>query len=154
LQLAGAREVQVPFRKGQSGNVAGRKVGQLNRLTRAVNALAAKHGPNIVKKVIQAAENGDPNCRQLFFRYCLPRLRYIDQPTDRPPVTSAAEAAERIAEIAAKVESGALDLDTGAALVAGMQAFASAKSVSDLERRLDGVLTELAALKAEIKGTP
>ena len=48
------------------------------------------------------------------------------------------------------MEKGEIGIDEAQALIAAGAGFASAKSVSELEKRLDGVLTELAALKAEI----
>jgi hypothetical protein len=145
----------MPFQPGRSGNPKGRPQGSRNKASLMVDALLFKNMKGIADVLVREALAGQHWAVTLALKDMLPtRSRKVDDPIERPAVATVEDAAQRIAETLSRMEAGALDLDEAQALIAAAQAFASAKSVSDLEKRLDGVLTELAALKAELKGTP
>jgi hypothetical protein len=144
--------VQVAYPKGTSGNPKGRPQGAVNKLTRAVNNLAAKEGPGIVKAVIEAAKLGDPQCRILFFRYCLPRVRFVDTPVERPPLATIDEAAARIAEVATRLERGEIGVEEGAALVEVHKAFVESRRTAQLEVEVGELRDTVARLTQLIEG--
>jgi hypothetical protein len=65
----------VPFRKGQSGNPAGKKPGTRNRATQIAEALLHEHAPDILKGVVDRALAGDPLSIKLCLEQILPRRR-------------------------------------------------------------------------------
>lgn len=73
------------FQPGQSGNPAGYKKGQPNKITAAIRKLVNAEGPEIVRKVIEDAKNGDVAARQLFCKHLLPRYRTVMTPIDMKP---------------------------------------------------------------------
>jgi hypothetical protein len=65
------------------------------------------------------------------------------------------DAAERVADIARRMEAGVLSLDEGAALIAAAQAFAEARKSSTLEievRELRDTVSRLAAMIEQGQG--
>ena len=57
----------------------------------------------------------------------------------------------RIADIVARMEQGLVDLDEGAALVAGLQAYISGRSVAELEAEVLGLREVVARLQARVE---
>ena len=57
----------------------------------------------------------------------------------------------RIADIVARMEQGLVDLDEGAALVAGLQAYISGRSVAELEAEVLGLRETVARLQARVE---
>jgi hypothetical protein len=127
----------VAYRKGESGNVNGRPVGAVNKLTREMNRLAVMEGPDIVARVIEQANLGDPQCRALFFKHIAPKSRLIDGAHDLPPMTTIEGASERIAAINAKLEKGELGVDEAQALIGGAQAYVEARRSVQLEAEVE-----------------
>ena len=140
----------MPFARGRSGNAAGRPLGAVNKLTREGRRIAGKEGSTIIKKIAENGRNGDAHAQRLFMTFLYPRVQFIDSQVERAPLATVQEAAERVADTVARMEKGEIGIDEAQALIVAGAGFASARSVSELEKRLDGVLTELAALKAEI----
>jgi hypothetical protein len=137
------------FRKGQSGNPAGLKPGTPRRLTRDGQRLATKDGPAIIKKIIADANAGEPFAQRLFMQYLYPRSKLVEAPVnDTKPVATVEDAASRIAEVMAKMESGALDIDEAQAVATMAQAFTATRNVAELERRSAEMLEQIEALKA------
>jgi Family of unknown function (DUF5681) len=68
------------FKKGQSGNPAGRPVGSRNRTTIALEALLDGEGEALTRKAIEMAKGGDATAMRL----CLDRI--ISPRKDRPVV--------------------------------------------------------------------
>jgi hypothetical protein len=57
-----------PFRKGQSGNPAGRKKGVATRLVGELQQAVAADAMTIVKSIIASAKSGDVESRRAFLR--------------------------------------------------------------------------------------
>jgi hypothetical protein len=130
------------------------KPGTLHKLTREARRVATAEGPAILKDIVTRAKAGDPFCQRLFMHYLFPRSKLVDEPSDQPPLASAAEAAERIAAIAAKMEAGELDLGEGAELIAAAQAYAEARKTSQLEAEVEELRQTVARLAAIVEGRP
>ncbi len=68
----------MPYKKGESGNPAGRPVGSTNAVTvqRAnLNKLLLESGEEIVKVVIETAKAGDLSASKLVLERILPALK-------------------------------------------------------------------------------
>src|SRR6516165_8858405 len=102
------------FRKGQSGNPAGRPKGSLNRATIMAQALIDGQSEALTQTLIQMALEGEPTAMRLSMERLLAPRR------DRPvsfqlrPIGSARDAAEAQSDIAAAVSSGRMTPAEGA----------------------------------------
>jgi hypothetical protein len=67
-----------PFKKGQSGNPAGRPLGRRNEQTLAAEALLQGEAAALTRKAIELALQGDPTALKL----CLERI--LARPRERP----------------------------------------------------------------------
>src|SRR5829696_10061465 len=67
------RFATLPFKKGQSGNPAGKKPGTRHRTTQMAEALLHEHAPDILRGVVERALAGDPLSIKLCLEQILPR---------------------------------------------------------------------------------
>lgn len=124
------------FKKGQSGNPAGRPKGARNKTTLAVEALLDGDAAKLTKKAIECALAGDvtalrlcldrisPPSRERRLRFTLPKLETAD---DLPDVTAA---------IIRAVADGELGPSEGEALLRMTDCFRRAFDSAEIERRL------------------
>jgi hypothetical protein len=102
------------FRKGRSGNPAGRPKGSLNRATILAQALIDGQSEALTQTLIQMALERDPVAMRLSMERILPPRK------DRPvtfqlrPIGSSRDAAEAQSDIAAAVSSGRMTPAEGA----------------------------------------
>src|SRR3954454_9098910 len=81
-----------PFKKGQSGNPAGKPKGARHRATQAVDALLDGEAETLTRKAIELAKSGDTVAMRLCMdRLCPPRR---DRPVmfSLPKIETAADA--------------------------------------------------------------
>ena len=102
-----------PFRKGASGNPAGKRKGTRHRTTRAVEALLEGEAEDLTRKAIEFAKAGD----MAALRLCLERI--APPRKDRPiafrlrPIKTAAEAAAAMAGHCSRCCDGRPNPDRG-----------------------------------------
>ena len=127
------------FRKGQSGNPAGRQPGCRNRATLAVESLLENQAQALTKTAIELALEGDTTA----LRLCLER---IAPPPRSRAVSFAVPRIDRIEDLAGalgaifqEVAGGRLHLDEGAALVGMLEAKRKAMETIDLEQRVQAL---------------
>jgi hypothetical protein len=121
-------------------------------LTQEGRRIATKEGPAIIKDIAKRARLGDPFCQRLFMHFLYPRTRYIDKPAgEAAPMDTVASAAVKIAALAAKIETGEISTDDGAALIESVKAFAEVKKIADLETELETMRETIAKLREEIR---
>jgi hypothetical protein len=94
------------FRKGQSGNPAGRPRGSRNAATLAVEAMLDGEAERLTRKAIDLALAGDTVALKLCIDRICPARR--DRPVTfaLPPITSARDAADIAAAVAEAVAAG------------------------------------------------
>jgi hypothetical protein len=141
----------VTFRKGVSGNRAGKPVGAPHRLTLEGRRLASREGPAVLKKIVADAKAGEPFAQRLFMQFLYPRSKLVEAPVEREPIITTEDAAKRIAETLARMEAGALDLDEAQATAALAQAFVATRNVAKLEAEAVEMRERIARLRAEIE---
>jgi hypothetical protein len=80
------------------------------------------------------------------------RPRKVSDPAERPPPpTTVQEAAQRIADIVARMEGGEIDLDEGQTLIHGLQAYAEARKTQELEAEVERLRETVAKLQAKVE---
>jgi hypothetical protein len=118
------REPDGTFAKGNRANPKGRPLGARDKATQMVDKLLFKSVKGIAEVLVREANAGQRWAVKAALRPMLPgRSRKVSDPVERQPVATVEEAAERIAAIIARMEAGAIDLDEGATLISGLQAF-------------------------------
>lgn len=122
----------MPFKKGQSGNPAGRPkgTGQAAKLRRAI----ADDIPDILDAMVKAAKSGDTAAAGLLLDRAIPKLKPEAQPVmvDMKRDTLAGRATAVLDAVA----DGQLDPDTAAALVNAVAKLARVVEISEIESRL------------------
>lgn len=134
-----------PFRKGRSGNPAGRKAGSRNRASLAVEELLEGQAEKLTRKCFEKALHGDMTAMKLCLeRLCPPRR---DRPVtiDLPPLVTAADVVSATARIIASVASGSITPDEGTALAGLVELHRRAIETGDHEQRLASVEARLAS---------
>jgi hypothetical protein len=112
----------------------------------------AKNLKIIADVFVAAAKAGEPWAVTLALRGMLPkRLHLVDEPIDRPPLSTVDGAVGRIAETVAGIETGALGLDEAAALIQGAQAFVAAKAQGVLEQKVADLQSTVERLTALVE---
>jgi hypothetical protein len=124
------------WQKGQSGNPRG-GASEPRKLTQVIRAIVSEKAPVILNKIVAAAEAGDPVAWQIFVRLLPPAARYVADPTNHPPPTSAQDAAAQIAEITSRLAKGELDLEGGGAVLDALRAFVTTHATVELERAVE-----------------
>ncbi len=137
-------KLQLPdrrFRKGQSGNPAGRKPGCRNRATMAAEALLEGEGEALTRKAIELALEGDTTALKLCLERIVPRRRSRTLSFDHPRIDKVSDLAQAIGSIFRDVAGGKLRLDEGATLVGMLEAKRRAVETVELEQRLRALET-------------
>jgi hypothetical protein len=124
------------FRKGQSGNPAGRPRGARNTATLAAEALLAGEAAALTRKAIELALAGDV----VALRICLDRIYPArkDRPVTfpLPPITSARDAADIAAAVAQAVAAGQLTPSEAAEIGKVIEIYVKAYQTAELNDRI------------------
>jgi hypothetical protein len=125
-----------PFRKGASGNPAGKAPGTRNRATLIAERLLDGEAETMVRMVIEKAKQGDT----FALRFCLDRIvpARRDRPVSLtiPKFNSAEDACNAMAAIMAAVARGELTPSEAAELSRLVEAYVKAIETLEIERRL------------------
>lgn len=127
------------FRKGQSGNPAGKPRGSRHRTTRAIDELLAGEADKITRKAIEMACEGDT----VALRLCLDRLAPARKdrpiPFALPPIERIEDLSRATAALITAVAEGELTPMEAAELSKLVDAHIKAVEVTDLNRRLEAL---------------
>lgn len=131
----GARDSNGRFRKGRSGNPAGRPRGSVNSATRAATLLLDTEAEALTRKAVELALNGDPAA----LRLCLERIIGVrrGRPVDLvlPSVATVADLAAAMAAITAAAAQGMITPDEAVALSQMVESFTRTLDAAHVERR-------------------
>jgi len=130
------------FRKGQSGNPAGRRPGCRNRATIAAEALLEGEAQALTRKAIELAIAGDTTALRLCLERIVPQQKSRTVAFDPPRIDRVADLAGAIGSIFREVACGRLRLDEGATLVGMLESKRRAMETIDLEKRLRALETQ------------
>jgi hypothetical protein len=126
-----------PFKKGESGNPAGKPPGTRNRTTLAVQELLSGEAERLTRKCVDLALQGDSTA----LRLCMERL--APPPKDRPitfpipPATTARDINVAFAAVVAAVSAGALTPMEGNSLAALLEVQRRGIESAELEERIE-----------------
>lgn len=124
------------FRKGESGNPAGRPLGARNRATLIAEALMEGEAEDLTRVLIERVRAGDPTAMKLYFERLVPPRRERPVPVALPAVTGPADLAPAMGAITAAVASGTLAPAEAGELTRMVEVLMRALDRSDFDRRL------------------
>ena len=135
----GARDGRGRFRKGRSGNPAGRPRGSVNRSTRAAIQLLDGEAEALTRKAIELALAGDP----IALRLCLDRIVGVrrGRPVELvgelavPPIANVRDLAAAMSSVAAAATQGAITPDEAVALGQMVESFTRILDAAHVERK-------------------
>src|SRR5690242_16581472 len=124
------------FRKGQSGNPAGKPKGARHRVTLAAEALLDGEAEGLSRKAVELALQGDTVALRLCLERILPPRKDRPAPVRLPTLETAADAAQATAAIVQAVAAGELTPSEATELSKLVEIFARTLEVSEFETRL------------------
>ena len=139
---AGAKQAKGQFKRGQSGNPAGKPVGARHATTRAVEALLNGEAEALTRKAVEMALAGDgPALRLCLDRIAPPRK---DMPVSfaLPPIKSAADTVAASSSLLDAVAGGEVTPDEAGRVMALLTAHRALVETGDLERRIEALETK------------
>jgi len=111
-------EKQGRFKKGQSGNPAGKPIGARHKTTLAIQALLDGEAEEIARRAVEAAKGGDMTAIRLVLERVLPARKDSPVYVDLPAMTSVSDAAKAMSAILAAVAAGEITPTEGDAIAA------------------------------------
>ena len=127
-----------PFRRGESGNSAGRPVGARHKATVAAETLLDGEAEGLTRKVVEMALAGDTVAMRLCLERILPPRRERPVRFNLPKLQSPSDAAAAMAAIAAGVADGNLTPSEAGELSKLVDAYVKAHA-SDFDQRLRAI---------------
>jgi len=134
-----------PFRKGQSGNPAGKPAGARHKTTLAVEALMEGDAETITKKAIALAKGGDLTAIKLVLDRIAPPRKGRLLRLALPQINNGSDTANALGVVVAAVADGRITPDEGRDLSAVIDAARTTHQQADLEARVK-------ELEATLKG--
>jgi Family of unknown function (DUF5681) len=128
-----------PFRRGESGNSAGRPVGARHKATVAAETLLDGEAEGLTRKVLEMALAGDTVAMRLCLERILPPRRERPVRFNLPKLQSPSDAAAAMAAIAAGVADGNLTPSEAGELSKLVDAYVKALEASDFDQRLRAI---------------
>jgi hypothetical protein len=143
------REPDGHFRKGHSGNPAGRPPGCRNHATEMAEVLLEGEVDALTRKAVELALEGDTTALKLCLELCLdrvvPRRKSQAVTFDLPQIDRVEDLGNAIGSVLKAAAGGRLFLDEAAALIGMMEARRKVMETIDLEKRLQALEAEAAA---------
>jgi hypothetical protein len=137
------------FRKGESGNPAGRPRGSRSRASVLVHGVLGERAQKIAQKVADLAEDGDTAAMRMCLDRIAPRRQYDPGSCELPSLNNAADSVEAMARIAEAVATGDLAPSEALALAKVVEIHLQALAVNGFEQRL-GKVESLAENTADL----
>lgn len=133
----GAKQARGRFRKGESGNPAGKPPGTRHATTLAVETLLAGDAERLTRKAIELAINGDTTA----LRLCLERIAPVRKEAPiivegLPPITSPQDAPRIVAALVEKVAAGQLAPGEAQSIATLLESYRRQSELADIEARL------------------
>lgn len=134
-----------PWRKGESGNPAGRPKGARHTALLALDAIGEAGAMDVMAAVVTAAKGGDMRAAEILLRRVWPERKGRPAPLAIPPITTIRDSAAAMGAVVQAVANGELSAEEGAAVAAVIESHRKAIEAGELEARV-------AALEAAGKG--
>jgi hypothetical protein len=147
-----SRSAKGQFKKGASGNSAGRPPGSRNKTTLACEELLAGEGEELILKVIEKAKQGDIHALLLCLERIIPVRKERCINLELRPVTSIQDLPIQFQDIATAIGEGRITPGEGESLSNILTSHAQTMERVDLDRRvaeLEGFLKEVQAYRRQ-----
>ncbi len=124
------------FKKGVSGNPAGRKKGSKNKVNLEIEKLLKADAKKITRQVIAKAKKGDMGAIKMFLERVSPPMK--DQPfqIELPELKSASDVTQYLATLAKETAKGNIPPTESEKLAKLADHYLKAVEVTDFEKRL------------------
>ena len=132
-----------PFRKGESGNPAGKPPGARNRTTLAIQELLDGEAENLTRKCVELALAGDTVALRLCLERLAPPLRERHMELSLPSVATAADLPAAIGAVLKAVAAGEITPGEAQAVVGLLDAQRRAVETTDLGTRVERLESEV-----------
>ncbi len=136
------------FKRGESGNPAGRPAGARNKTTLAMQALLDGEAEALTRKAIELALGGDMAALRLCLERLLPSRRDMPVTINLPPIVTAADTVRAMSAILEAVGLGELTPVEGEALAGLVEGQRRTIETAMLEKRLQALTAVLEARRA------
>jgi hypothetical protein len=133
------------FRKGLSGNPAGRAPGCRNHATQMAEVLLDGEVEALTHKAVELAMEGDTTALKLCLERIVPRRKSRAVTFDLPRIDRVEDLGNAIGSVLQEAARGRLFLDEAAALIGMMEARRKSIETIDFEKRLQALEAEAAA---------
>jgi hypothetical protein len=130
------KQIGSRFTRGASGNPSGRPRGSRHTALRALDAIGAEAGADIMRSVVAAAKGGDMRAADLILRRLWPERKGRPVQMDLPPITAPSDIVAALGAVAEAVAAGELSPEEGAAVAAILEALRRAVETVDMEQRI------------------
>lgn len=127
------------FRRGVSGNPAGKPKGTRHKVTQLAEKLMQDDAENIVNAVLKAARNGDMTAARLVLDRIAPARRDNPVRFELPEIGTAAEAAKAMGALVAAVAAGELTPSEAEQVAKIVDAYVRSLEANDFEARLQAL---------------
>lgn len=124
------------FKKGQSGNPAGRPKGSRNAATMAAEALLDGEADKLSRKAVDLALEGDIQALRLCLERIVPPRKSRPVSIDLPPLEIPADILKALACVTTAVGAGDLTPEEGQAVASLLEQTRRAQEVIQLDERL------------------
>ncbi|KVP69728.1 hypothetical protein WL40_07385 [Burkholderia ubonensis] len=121
------------FRKGESGNPAGKPKGARDKRT-ALRELLQPHAADLVQKAVELALAGDTAALRICIDRCIPAVKAKDEPISISGL--AGSLADQGKTVVAAMATGTITPDEAAAVMAVISAQAKIVEADELEKRI------------------
>jgi hypothetical protein len=125
------------WKKGQSGNPAGKKPGTRHRATLAIEKLLDGEGEALTRKAIELALDGDMTALKLCLDRICPARKSRPINIDLPPVDNGAGVSQAQAVVVQAVADGEITPEEGKVLADILEVRRKSIETADIELRLD-----------------
>lgn len=140
------KQIKGRFKKGESGNPAGRRRGSLNKCTLAAMALLRGEAVGITRVVVNAALGGDLTAIKICMERLIPPAKDVPLDVVLPKVVNVSDLAGFTGALLNKVACGEIGASEGEKLSKILAAHVQAIQLSEFENRL-ALLENSAGLK-------
>ena len=131
------------FKKGQSGNPAGRKFGSKSKTTILLGQMLQGQAEQLVQKAIDMALKGDSQMLRALLDKLLPNRKDLAVKIRLPPISTAADLPKITAAVLKAVSTGKLTPTEGTALSQIIDKHRAAVELTEIEARLTELETKI-----------
>jgi hypothetical protein len=133
------RRLDGRFRKGTSGNPAGRHPGSRNKATVILDALGYDEAREVLDVVVRRAKEGDMRAAEILLNRVWPVPKGRPVVLDLPPVNTPADAVTASAVVLAAVAEGRLTPSEAGTLLGLLETHMQAVELAEQRRKTDAL---------------